>query len=503
MKKFGFATAVIAFALLFNANASQAITYGSEITNASYTYPSVVSIWNESFGAGYKTFVCTGNLISPTVVLTAAHCVLPQSDGYLYVGYGADRLDEVTTFSDVEASWKHPRYSKNLLVNDIGLLLLPAALPESLVSPLPTSQSIQNALKASKGNYEIAGWGVDQNGESATYLKHTYVSDQTLVARKTLGWNNKVWLAVGKFNKTEKIYSGACNGDSGGPLYALASGKKTLIGLTSWGAADCELGKPSVYTRLSYYLSDVQTGLVRLKVNAKTDNRLPAPTVISHTKILGEVNSEALKALNTYTCAPAKAGPNDTVSLKWFWGSRPSSDFFSNQSSVAITVDQLKSHKDYASYSPSSTFGCNATVTGPSGLTTEDYSILTVSISPPPSAIVTATKNYDANFSYLLPSSCKANSDYPNQVMKWIVTSEGGWGSFADSSYPSDVIVVGVGPIFRYTMQNISNFSNKWLYCVVERQNALGVSIGAASSSYTWSSVPEYFLSHPGSLPIN
>jgi hypothetical protein len=93
----------------------------------------------------------------------------------------------------------------------------------------------------------LAG-GVDQNGEQATYLKHTFVADQTSVASKTKGWNNAVWLAVGKYNKTERIYSGACNGDSGGPLYSLVGSSKTLIGLTSWGAADCELGKPSVYT---------------------------------------------------------------------------------------------------------------------------------------------------------------------------------------------------------------------------------------------------------------
>ena len=490
MKRFKVTGLLSAILLVAAIGPSQAITYGSEINNASSSYPSVVSIWTNNTGYNYKSFLCTGNLISPTVVLTAAHCVLPKSDGYLYVGYGADRLDNVTTYSDVSATWKHPRYSHNLLVNDVGLLLLPSPLPQYLVSPLPSAAAITSSIKAAKGNYEIAGWGVDQNGEQATYLKHTFVADQTSIASKTKGWNNAVWLAVGKYNKTERIYSGACNGDSGGPLYSLVGSSKTLIGLTSWGAADCELGKPSVYTRLSYYLNDIRTGLIQLNSNEKTDNRLPAPTLLTKTSISGPTNSIELKSSNTYTCIPATAGPNDRISVRWSWGGQSSGKTISENRSIVVSINDLKANiPPYTSF-PSAKLVCDTYATGPGGLVTSDYASIEISLTTPPQASITVTKNYDTGFSYSNPSTCKVDGDYPGQVMKWLVSSQAGWGAFGAETYPSDTIVVGTGPIFRYTMQNIALFSGKWLYCAVERNNAIGASIGADFSSYTWPDTP-------------
>ena len=56
--------------------------------------------------------------------------------------------------------------------------------------------------------YEIVGWGKDQNGEEATYLKMTAVLDQTVAAKKIKAWapwRNDVWFAVGKYNSKEKV----------------------------------------------------------------------------------------------------------------------------------------------------------------------------------------------------------------------------------------------------------------------------------------------------------
>jgi secreted trypsin-like serine protease len=43
----------------------------------------------------------------------------------------------------------------------------------------------------------------------------------------------------------------ACSGDSGGPLVC----GSTLVGATSWGQAQCNPSFPSVYTRISYFRS--------------------------------------------------------------------------------------------------------------------------------------------------------------------------------------------------------------------------------------------------------
>jgi len=57
---------------------------------------------------------------------------------------------------------------------------------------------------------------------------------------------------------------GACEGDSGGPLVYQWHNVSYLIGLTSFGSAmGCELGTPTVYTRITSYLEWImdETGL--------------------------------------------------------------------------------------------------------------------------------------------------------------------------------------------------------------------------------------------------
>lgn len=487
----GFLITLVVGAFLFNITpVAQAITFGVEIRNASTSYPDVISIWQSDSPDSAKQFLCTGNLISSTVVLTAAHCVLSASEGYLYVAYGADRLDGDITFSDVSASWRDPRYSKALLVNDVGLLLLATPLVDVKYKPLPSAAVISSAIKQSKGKYEIAGWGVDQNGDPATYLKHAYVTDQTSVEAGQKFWNNNVWIAIGKYNKTERIYSGACNGDSGGPLYALTGKTKVLIGVTSWGSTDCELAKPSVYTRLSHYLSDIRLGIAQLKINAKTDNRLPPPVFTTQTTITGIPSADSWKANNTLTCNPAQAGPNDSITMRWYWDDQST---ISTNPILNLSIDALKSRLDFTQ---GAAIYCETTARGPGGLVSADSTSAQLYAYGPPLPSVVVTKNYDPGWSFLSQSECHSTEAYPNEIVKWIVTSDASFAYFGDSKYPADAVFVGTGRYFNYTKANIVFMRDKVLLCAIERSNAVGTVIGASESAYIWSTQVDWFLAH-------
>ena len=260
-----FALLCLSFTLIMN-NSANGITYGSEEVNAAAKSPWAVAILHYPINNEEPDYSCTGTLIKANIVLTAGHCVEPT--GTFQIKYGITTFDEAGKTFSVSGAWRSPRYSAARFgVNDIGLLKLKENIPNAVTAPLASAKTIAKAEAAKE--FKVYGWGEDQNGESATYLRVAVVNSQSALLKKVVGksFNSNTWIAAGRYIAKERIYSGACRGDSGGPLIAIQNGKPIQIGITSFGAQDCDTSNPTIFMRLSYYLKDLKIGINQLATN--------------------------------------------------------------------------------------------------------------------------------------------------------------------------------------------------------------------------------------------
>ena len=169
---------------------------------------------------------CSGTLITPTKVLTAAHC-LPGGTSQVMAGaWGADG-----SLSGVPASgWTvHPGFQRtaSVLVNDAAVVFLSSPLPN-------TTMGILLSQPSAKGQQVfIAGWGAPSFG--------------LMVGAATLGLVND--------NSVGYSFSGGgsntCSGDSGGPAFRSVGGRSGVVGITSSGTAgDCGGKDQSLFTNV-------------------------------------------------------------------------------------------------------------------------------------------------------------------------------------------------------------------------------------------------------------
>ena len=319
------AAAIVALAAF--AGRSDAVVFGSEVADAASSAPWVASIWYSEDAHGTPEFICSGSLIANDIVLTAAHCTFDK--GFYWVRLKSDTLESDEPLRKVSGVWRHTRYSTKTGQNDLGLLRLRTPVEDVRPVALPTSAEIAK-VTASK-TFRILGWGEDQDANVAKFLRAATLDNQDLAASKVYGrlFNKATMLASGKYIKSERLYAGGCHGDSGGPLTTKIGSKTVLAGLTSWGSASgCDRGKPTIFTRVSYYLADIKAGtaLVRRSVYGRL-----IPEAVQSPVIQGDARVGA-----TLVCDKGQwSEETDSTSIEWASPSR-----IAGQSTPNVVVTQ-------------------------------------------------------------------------------------------------------------------------------------------------------------------
>jgi secreted trypsin-like serine protease len=185
---------------------------------------------------GSRGNFCTGALIAPKLVLSAAHCVQPGAD-YKIVEYGADRQPSL---QDVKSIAIHPGFNMQAMLAhrataDVALLQL-AAPPKGKT---PAALGLPNIPINVGSRFTVAGIGVTVRGDGKS---GGTIRVAGLVATGKPG-TLQIRL-VDPVGQGTREGLGACTGDSGAPVFEDKQDGPVIVGVVSWstgpnGSAGC------------------------------------------------------------------------------------------------------------------------------------------------------------------------------------------------------------------------------------------------------------------------
>lgn len=221
--------------------------------------------------------VCGGALVSPTQIVSAAHCFAGQPLREVQAWAGVTNMSDRSNASSlsIKSVTNHPNYDATTYANDIALVKLSSPVPARLGATtigLPVKQDAAT-WPAMGTTATVSGWGETDPAVlvASDPLQAGTVQVLASPSDATCGAYGALYLPA------EQVCAGqpqggvdACEGDSGGPLTVYVDGEPLLAGISSTGFGCAAEGYPGLYVRTTSYLDWLAANGVDLSVAGGT-----------------------------------------------------------------------------------------------------------------------------------------------------------------------------------------------------------------------------------------
>lgn len=226
---------------------------------------------------------CSGTVVAPNLVLTAAHCAEDMLTGATdaaagftvvtgSVDYGDGAGRQLSAVTDVIVHATTVEMSQSAGINILGdAALLELATPTT-APPIALADGSDAASLQPGTDVEAAGWGL--TSATASTIPTTLQAARSVIQNPTYCLQeNPQFSAEAQLCAVDApaYTTSICDGDSGGPLVAQTpAGTWIEVGISSASENTCDPALPDIFTRADYVEPWVQSWIADLAPAAST-----------------------------------------------------------------------------------------------------------------------------------------------------------------------------------------------------------------------------------------